>query len=157
MKAFKLLSLISLLYLSIISCTSKQKEYEHTQGDKILFILDEKDLKNNNFYVIIPNAGCPGCITQAERFLLENIDSLNRTKFILTNFRSKKNIRIKLGAETINNPKIIFDHNSEFSKGGLNSIYPIIIYLIEGKIHNIEYINSDNPNALSKLKELAQN
>lgn len=109
-------------------------------------------------YVIIPNTGCPGCISNAESFLKDHINELRNVRFILTNIYSLKILRYKLTNEILKNENIIVDIEKKyFAEEFSESIYPLILYLDGNSIIKLECVSPENPNALDdlykKLKE----
>ena len=121
--------MILLLSVIIISC----------QGNNLYSFYSNGLLKNipncNNFeyYIIIPNAGCPGCITNAEDFLVKNLNS-SKYFFIITNYSSKKALLQKFNRDILNSKNIVLDTtNIYFASRYKESNYPISI-LLEGNM-----------------------
>jgi hypothetical protein len=63
----------------------------------ILLINPSERFDDYKSYLVIPNAGCIGCISNAETFVLEKIDILDSVRIVFTAFKFKKQIRTKLG------------------------------------------------------------
>ncbi len=100
------------------------------------------DEKKPKAYIVIPNVGCNGCISQAEQLLKDEVDNPHNIKFILTNIESLKSIKIKLGLDVNNYQNIIVDKNNLFSKDGLRSIYPRVFFINEaGEIFKVVEIS----------------
>ncbi|MGY6560196.1 MAG: hypothetical protein ACXIT9_13030 [Nitritalea sp.] len=61
-----------MIFLSLTSCDKKEDEIE-----KWMAYVQKLDIEYdaNSIYVFIPNAGCPGCLSTAEGFLLNNLNS----------------------------------------------------------------------------------
>ncbi|WP_339695947.1 hypothetical protein [uncultured Roseivirga sp.] len=108
--------------------------------------MDEKAL------VIIPNAGCTGCITTAEAFVLDNVDKSDNVKFIFTGTSSLKGLRLKLGEDIYENERVYIDRENLFYSPDLISIYPLVVYLQNGLVTTIEEMSPDNPTTLAKLE-----
>lgn len=142
-----------LLIIVTFSCGDSSKPEEVASANKALNILEKFGLIQSGYYLVIPDAGCPGCINQAEQFLLDNISYRQNIKYVLTNFRSKKNISLKLGIENIENPKIILDANNVIEAAGFSTFYPIIFYLENGEVEQVEFVTPDNPDVLMKLRK----
>lgn len=81
--------------------------------------------------MVIPRAGCGGCISTAEVFMIDCLkdpDHYKYIKFILTNFDSEKLLRARFG-EFYKSQMLIIDKNSVFAaNNSLKSIYPTIFF-----------------------------
>ena len=87
-------------------------------------------------YVIIPDAGCPGCLSAAEQILLTDILSF-------------KEVRIKLGVDVEDYNNVILDKKNMAAKYKVSLFYPAVLY---SRGERIEYISPDNPHAINNLK-----
>jgi hypothetical protein len=97
------------------------------------------DFPNSHYkyYIIIPYAGCPGCTTEAENYLLRN-SKKDDALFVITNFSSLKALTLKLGDSIINNRNVVLDsRNKYFAKTHSECIYPITLSLIMNKIEKV--------------------
>jgi hypothetical protein len=100
-------------------------------------ISDFPNDRNFEYYIIIPHAGCPGCITTAEDLLLHNKNS-SKYFFIITNFTSKKSLVLKLGKDIMDCNNVILDSlNNYYAKSFKENIYPISILLEKNRIQRI--------------------
>ena len=110
--------------------------------------------KDYNIYFIIPGAGCPGCITNAELFFKNNIDNKN-IRYIFTSIESEKLFRMKFGDINTNFSNIIIDFDSKYSlpESDENAIYPCILYLNGNKILKTEFVSPSTPDALKSLQK----
>lgn len=88
-----------------------------------------EDPKQYKAYLVIPNAGCDGCISDAENVLKNTIKTALPVRFVLTNIVSMKMIKLKLGIDVANNPKILLDTSNLFNRGILRSIYPKVFLM----------------------------
>jgi len=132
---------IVILLFTFYSCSKQYKNGINLDEVNLIFEESIKLLGNHNSlnkpkaYIVIPNVGCNGCISQAEQLLKDEIDNSNNIKFILTNIESLKLTRIKLGIDVDNYQNIIVDKKNLFYRDGLKSIYPRIFFVNdEGKI-----------------------
>jgi len=112
----------------------------------------EDGFKDKDMLFIIPNAGCRGCITTAETFVIENIDRSESIKYIFTGTSSQKALKLKIGSEIYNSKKVFIDHEDFFYSPGLISIYPLVVYLKGGLVSRIEEVSPENSNALANLE-----
>jgi hypothetical protein len=96
----------------IFSCNTSRKE-NLTRG--IEKSLGELNIKKYRTYLIIPFSGCTGCINEAEQFMLSN---LNRRDicYILTSFRFRKDLRLKLGHQIFHSSSVKFDSAFTFNE-----------------------------------------
>jgi len=149
----RILSVIVVLY-TLFACNTKSET--KAQFDQLsIFNTTVDSLFNNSIekplaYIVLPNAGCSGCISSAEKLLFEYVIDTIPVKFILTNISSYKALRNTLGDSILLNPLVYADKSNLFYNkfSQLYKIYPIIFYT-----DNTEYVNPDNPDAIEKLKK----
>ena len=107
----------------MFSCDSKEEQY----ADRVVSLLHEKgvEIKDFTHIVIIPGAGCGGCISEAEHFFQEYKDE--GILFIFTKVYSIKELRLRLGSH-LNRKNVLIDKEQLYisDKEEVN-IYPIII------------------------------
>lgn len=90
-------------------------------------------------YCIIPNVGCEGCISMAEKYLMDNIDKRNDIRFILTAIASKKLIKIRYG-EKIKRSNVLLDFDNTYYAGfSKYAIYPINLTLECNEIKEVKF------------------
>lgn len=137
----------SLLFLLIFSACSE----EHASLHKSIHSLDA-DMFTTGTYVIIPNQGCEGCISQAEAFVKKNITK-DSIRYIFTRIQSTKLLRIKLGNDIMSSRKILLDTANIIEyPDKKNDIYPMIITVFDHKISRITY-QSPTTGGLTELLE----
>lgn len=149
MNNIKLLKSIAiLLYLiSSIACKNQQEYALDTY-----FNLD-KNIKQRKAIVVIPNQGCTGCISEAESFVIENAPKLKDVVFVFTQIQSVKLLRVKLGNEVLQQKNVIFDSENSIKYPDENKvIYPMIIFVNQGKIKKVTY-QSPSEAALNELSK----
>ncbi|WP_146250886.1 thioredoxin domain-containing protein [Algoriphagus aquaeductus] len=107
-----------------------------------------EDFSKKTPLVYIPNAGCPGCISFAEEFLLRNKGS-KCVSFILVNVLSEKQLKIKLGYDILDYLNITLENGEIFDQYGVSGFYPFIVYST-GKV---DEISPENQGALKSLED----
>jgi len=118
-------------------CTNKETK-EYTQLTKLFEAL-QKEMPNENTkacIIIIPNVGCTGCIGEAEKFMLNNINSLKNMQFVLTDINSKKAFKVRF-KDVLHHSCVIIDYENLAETQKLRTIYPKIFYIQERKITKI--------------------
>jgi len=139
-----------LLFLSLLftfSCTVSKESI-------LLKVLEKQyQLPEKCAILLIPNAGCTGCISDAERFTSENLSS--QKLFInMVDLRSKKLIKQKMGVDFLLNPRVKIDQESKVKQSAKVSIFPKIIYIQERKITKIVEASPEyEGNAWQELKD----
>lgn len=83
--------------------------------------------------VILPGAGCHGCIQEGEFFMKENIAN-PRILFVLTSISSLKILQQKTGIRIDEHANIYIDRDNYFKIPTEHAIYPCIIQVKEGEI-----------------------
>lgn len=113
-----------LLFVSLLTGCNV---YEEDYAQRVVKTLreDEIDISKFTHVAIIPEEGCGGCISEAEHFFRENVDSA--VFFVFTKIRSKKELRLRLG-NLLDRDNVLLDMEQRCvaQKEDMN-IYPIII------------------------------
>jgi hypothetical protein len=124
---------------------------EHAPLRKNIHALDA-DMLSTGTYVIIPNQGCEGCISQAEAFVKKNITKDN-IRYVFTKIQSTKLLKIKLGNDIMSSRKILLDTANIIEyPDKKNDIYPMIVTVSNHKITRITY-QSPTTGGLTELLE----
>lgn len=110
-----------LMFLIFLGCGKSE--------NKIIYLSSDSRLDNKLKYptVFIPNAGCPGCISQAEEILL-TYKGANYIDFVLCRVISRKQLNVKLGQDILNYSNISLDTIDILSKLNITGFYPVILY-----------------------------
>lgn len=144
----------TVLILVFFSCITKNnKDNYFTDIDKLIYEsqgVRNIDINKVKHVLIIPNAGCDGCISEAEKILLDHKGN-DKVVIVLTTFDSVKSIYLKYGYDIQNFNNIVIDKNSLFIKNGYSSIYPMILDVFKGKLENVYLQNPDDPEAIKRL------
>lgn len=79
-----------------------------------------------NYIIIIPEAGCSGCISEAEDFYKSH--KTDSTYYVFTKLVSRKNLRLKLGIDVEHERNVFIDDDWLFLSpdDGINT-YPIVV------------------------------
>ena len=143
--------ILALAILTSIGCTFSNQEEVLNKVDRefrsSFAKISSNSIQKLTVYMVIPRAGCGGCISSAESFMVDCLnDSLkhDRIYFILTNFDSEKILRARFG-EFISKYKehILIDKEDYFTKNlNLKSMYPTIFFI-------------DKQGALNKVREVS--
>lgn len=148
-----------LFYLLLISIfySCKDNDYEAFLMDKIQNNLGN-EMRTVDAFVILPGQGCSGCISEGEKFLIENSENYQSVKFILTKIVSKKILKQKIGNIIYNAPNVYIDSLGVFTSTSFHeTIYPTILYMKYGELDDIEYQSPNNPHAVFKLSTRVSN
>lgn len=136
------------LFLFLVSCKDKSEEVERTFLNKAIEQIDIP--MNYQWIVIIPGAGCYGCIQEGELFMKRNIEKQN-ILYILTKTSSVKILQQKTGVRLNEHPNICLDTHKLFDIPTNNTIYPCIIEMRDGKIVSHSFQSPGN-NAFRQIK-----
>lgn len=136
-----------LLLLIFLSCDDSKKETVKA----IKELVPEVHFEGRNYFVIIPDIGCSGCILEATSFLMENIDQ-EGLYFIWTKVGSKKELKFRLGEYYERSDKVILDFENTFLKTEFDDNYPLILYFDDEKL--VEKSNV-KPGDLSAFRRLS--
>lgn len=143
---YKQIIYLVFINLFLIGCQSPQTKFQQA-----IATIEYKNLKLENikFIIIIPEAGCAGCISNIEEFYTQNSNN-ESLFFIFSNIMSQKMLKSKL---QINNSNTFLDIENKLMEcyPEEKKIYPCILEFEEGKIKNI-YYQSPDENGLFILK-----
>lgn len=133
---------ISLLLTILFSCKQSLKNDYASEIDKVSFhqFLTHHKTRYEDFakVVIIPNAGCSGCIGKAQAEFIKNYKKID-TLYIFTAIADLKIFRNMLPKDALTEKNVIIDTNSALTMIGFTSIYPSTIQ--ETKDGNLVPIN----------------
>jgi hypothetical protein len=125
----------SLIFLFTLMACSADNESLRKSIDAL-----DANIFSTGRYVIIPNQGCEGCISQAEAFVKKNISRSDSIRYIFTRIQSTKLLKIKLGSDIIASRKILLDTANIITyPDKKNDIYPMIITFQNRRITDITY------------------
>jgi len=111
----------------------------------------DPEMKSNQFYIIIPNQGCDGCISNMEDFVYKNYKTYKNVKFIFTKITSKKILKVKLGEEILRHENVILDLKDDiFFPEKEKEIYPMIVCVKNKRISDI-FFQSPFEDGIGKL------
>lgn len=145
------------LAVFLISCTKHRNKNSNLEEVKAKI---KQHLKENNlhpsFVLLVPEAGCPGCVSSAQIFLRQFSKNPNLYT-ILTKVVSKKDFEIKTNINLKTAERIYVDKDEYFSFKGSNSIYPAVFTLNKSlKITNVQF-QKPGSDAIGKLSEKLDN
>lgn len=151
-----IISLIAILLFSFVleSCEGTDKlVHAANQLIKENHIVLEKDL---SVCLIIPEVGCGDCIAGGVSFLIENQDKFKNTqkqnKVVFTAITSKKMLRRTLQIDSIESLYSELDTLNQYLLPEESGIYPVVLYLKQGKVIAADIQSPDNPGALQRLQ-----
>jgi hypothetical protein len=86
-------------------------------------------------YLVIPGAGCDGCISNAEKLMQVNIDRYD-IRFIFTKIESQKILALKIGRNNLLSKNVFLDQENKILSlfEGRDINYPFVLYLNGNKI-----------------------
>ena len=132
------------LFLSGIYSRKSEKDSKIEVLSKSVLHLIENKGDCFNRVIVIPNAGCNGCITFAESFYKKNYKREDLF-FVFTNIISLKLLKLKLNINITKQPNVFVDANNIFSQYN-GAIYPVsILYNCEDQeINSIKFQEPGN-------------
>lgn len=127
-----------MILFSFSSCIDKEKKYINKTISKLNNIPLFSTSKYN-YVIIIPGAGCSGCISEAESFFLENKN--DSIFFVFTKTNSIKHLKLRIG-ESIKKNNMHIDHDNIFLHYDINkNLYPLIFNLKDKNNIKYDYLN----------------
>lgn len=130
----RILLLLIITWL-MVSCTgSKYSKYE----DAINAIIPEQIDTKDSRVLVIPRAGCSGCISDATIYVLENYKNFKNTYVVFTEIDDIKNLNHLLPNDFLNYPNIFIDSGNTLLRGELKSSYPLELFYKNGSIIEVK-------------------
>ena len=119
--------------VAVLGACSKTPTYEECVSRTLSTTFPADSLRQYQYVVLIPGAGCVGCITEAENFFTTHAHDRS-TLFIFTRVLSVKKMGIKMGRENLSLPNVYIDKDNQFYFEQYDKcIYPCLIYLEDGR------------------------
>lgn len=109
-------------------------------------------------YIVLPRAGCGGCISDAEDYVLSIAKHKDGKKigFILTDFGSEKILKARFG-KLINSKNVFVDKENIFAANTmLKSIYPTVYMFNNSDLIKVSSF-SPQMNAVNDIKQFLMN
>lgn len=145
----KITAITLFLIFTLLSCKKSTQEIEYTFLSNSI---EQINIANNyEWIVVLPGAGCHGCIQEGEYFMKENIDN-RKILFVLINTSSLKLLQQKIGVKLKEHSNVYIDKDFIFDIPSNNVIYPCVIRLEKGKIKQFEFQSPKNA-AFHKIKK----
>lgn len=111
----------------LVSCTQKDNNgYQSLiKSNDFEAFLHANAVKKSHFkeIIIIPNVGCSGCISDAEKDFIKQYKNQDRL-YIFTSINDFKLFKISLPNAALSSKNVIIDIDSKLVEIGFNSIYP---------------------------------
>ncbi len=142
--------LLSIFLLSLFSCIDRKSDLDPAE-EIIQKWKQDYQINDFSFLFVVPNAGCDGCITSAEAFVVDNLSSIQNGRIIFTSFSSKKALKLKLGEDIYTHKKVFIDELNIFQSPSLQSFYPYILYMENDFIKSRQEVSPDSPQTLDSL------
>lgn len=125
-------SVIASILLSLFFLSACGNGYERDLSQKVLDYCLENDCAEYEVFIIIPQAGCPGCISSAENWARQHIDD-EGILFVFTNILSEKMLQGRFrhyGIDTSVRHNVMVDReNNFFVEEYIESEYPYVVLL----------------------------
>lgn len=122
-----------ILMLILTTCSCSQNKHKNEFEQAYMALTQSVKLENYKYSLIIPRAGCSGCIGRATTFVIKNNEQLKKTLIVFTKVDDKKLLKIQLG-QVLHNQNILIDNSDLLSAAKTYSIYPQLITLDHGNI-----------------------
>lgn len=144
------MALLVLLY----SCGPQPLKDVNKDVQSAMEITGFDNLLEKNYLFIVPRTGCMGCISSAESFMLETFDShQSQLNILLTDINSYKTAKVRFGEAFMSAENVFIDKQGQFTHGSLNTLYPMILSLEQGKVVAMELVSPENGLALENFRQ----
>ncbi len=155
--------IFSIAFIFIYGCKEPRiltPDSSISQSKIISFIeknLVDSDIENIKLVVVIPNAGCNGCVGSTQSFVIDKMveGDLKDSVVIWTDINDFKRLKLLLGSHNkiLNHPNVIIDKQNEFKNMGFVSFYPEVIFFTQGEIKSRTFLKPENPEVYSLMSK----
>ena len=153
MRLFKCIVVSQLLLCACTNIDDNVTREVRTLYDSRGIVFD----KNLETCVVLPEVGCGGCIDGAVYFLNKNKEFYRKEQrynmFVLTAVTSPKMALRSLNEVSLEQYYCIWDSTNLYLSEGNNAIYPLLLYLKDGKIMKAQYQSPFTDDVLGALEK----
>lgn len=154
-KNFCLIGMMRVIFFLLLCASCHQKEQTKNKliWRQLTKLVTEAELKNKEYLLIIPGAGCQGCINEAVYSIKENADNpiIQRGIIVFTEIIDFKTFRNRVGDQFLAMDNIILDKDNVIFLSETESIYPMIY-----KIRNDDIIKSEQYESFFQILDFVQ-
>ncbi|SKB41204.1 hypothetical protein [Daejeonella lutea] len=136
--------------LLLAACKGEPNPRFKSVDDGLKKTLSTAQLSNTKNIILIPRAGCGGCIDNAIGYLKPRIDSLQQVEIIFTGISDKKLLKLIVGEDFLKKKNVHIDSLNHFLELKAMSVYPQIVSLEEGNVSDIKELDVES-NDMRKL------
>jgi hypothetical protein len=136
------------ILLAMLSCQRHSDESLSELDRKIEAFIPKERLQQAHYVLLIPGAGCTGCIGVATMFVKDHIPTRKDLFVIFTKIQDMKTLKMQLGPDIRHSPNIFYDSTGVLNDPRNENIYPKLIKCENAKVVNI----SDFDNTLAPAR-----
>lgn len=117
--------LVCLFLLALCLGCEIEKKVKQEFGSKLDLLFTDDQIRDFDIAIIIPGAGCPGCVSNAEKLVTDHFDESSNLVVTFTAYHSQKILRLKLGLD-LDSDRIHLDEQNVFNSDAMYSFYPAV-------------------------------
>jgi len=143
--------ILSIAFLTFFSLASVSC-HRHTTGQladldkKIGSFISKEKIQQAHYVLLIPGAGCTGCIGLATMFVKDHLPKRKDLFVIFTKIQDIKTLKLQLGSEFLHSPSIFYDSTGILNDSRNENIYPQLIKFENAKAIDIsDFTNTLDP------------
>ncbi len=127
-----------LCLICLFSCKSEDVKFYESSIQ-----YNKNELYKDGIVVIVPGAGCSGCILGIEDFINRKYNDYSNITYVFTNIKSRKLLALKMPDVNFELSRniIIDEKNIFYNMRNKEKIYPCILFLDNYKIDRIFYVS----------------
>ena len=152
-----ILTPILLIILIVFTSACEKKSRSVSDIEFAMKISGKESYSQKEVILIVPNAGCEGCVTEAENFIMNYISTELNWQVVFTQISSKKTLKLKLGEDIYHHENVYIDSSNHFYQNSLISLFPTVVYTSNGEIKEVVQQSPENPNTLADLERFFLN
>ena len=146
---------LTCLFVTMLSCGHQNREKKSIINEFANRNIEFAD--SVRFVVILPASGCGNCIREGFNFISRNLRHFNcnneAIQIIFTSIQSPKMLLRTLGIEAFEYHCFKVDFDNRYRLSGVNAAFPLILYLENGEITDLEFQSPNNTLAFHRLEE----
>lgn len=137
-----------LFLMFLISCESEDISFYNSSIQNV-----KEKIAQDGAILVIPGAGCSGCISGVEYFVNNNYYNYWGVTYVFTNIMSRKLLRLKISEIDIDScSRILVDKDNLFYDiKNENKIYPCLLFLNGYEVDSIFYLSPTSNVSIEEL------
>jgi hypothetical protein len=128
-------------FFLLTGCSSENSKRNVELKKNLSKVLTADELNDAQYCIVVPSAGCTGCIEDASLYLKQKIDSIKDVQVIFTGVHDKKLLFLNLGSDFFDRNNVHLDTGKVFQNFEVKSNYPQVIFMKSGEPEEVRELD----------------